>query len=203
MRGQTAGILSDSFAQADNRDADTMPDTGVAGTLTGSPSQDSMDLPPSVNLRDDAAGADEGAAMGELIHDMAPGAQIAFHSTNTPAVFAEGIDRLCAPVAQGGAGATVAVDDIGFFNEAHYQDDITAKAAANCVASGRARCRQPRTFRSTARRSTCWASASAVNSEPQIVVNPSTLGTLPILFGIRHVGGWPQSVYGARVERAA
>ena len=138
--GQKIGVISDSFACKANRDANTLPALGVAGTLTGSPSQDSGDLPATVEILSDmanptaASGActDEGAAMGELIHDVAPGAAIAFHDVSSEASFSTGINQLCsAPVK-----ATVLVDDISFPNEPYYQDGIVAQAAAACVANG-------------------------------------------------------------------
>ena len=135
--GQKVGILSDSFACNGNRDANTLPAAGVAGTLTGSPSQDSGDLPVSVQLLSDLSNpptcTDEGAGMGELVHDIAPGAAMAFATAfGSQAGFAQGITKLCsAPV-----NATVVVDDVAFFAEPMYQDGIIAQAAAACVASG-------------------------------------------------------------------
>ncbi|HGG60057.1 MAG TPA: hypothetical protein ENK26_09115, partial [Gammaproteobacteria bacterium] len=130
--GQTVGVLSDSIAAADNRDGDTSLPPGGAGTLTGSPAQDSGDLPPAIEvIRDAPAGGDEGAAMGELIHDIAPAADIAFSSAfvGGQAGFADGIDQLC-------QRSTVLVDDVLYFAEPMYQPGIIAQAAANCVASG-------------------------------------------------------------------
>jgi len=134
--GQKIGIVSDSFSCAGNRDFNTLPAAGVAGTLTGSPSQDSGDLPATVELvrADASAGCtDEGAGMAELVHDIAPGAAIAFATANpSQAAFASAITALCsAPV-----NATVVVDDISYFAEPMYQDGIIAQAAAACVASG-------------------------------------------------------------------
>ncbi len=134
--GQKIGILSDSFACSGNRDANTLPAAGVAGTLTGSPSQDSADLPASVEILSDLSSSctDEGAAMGELVHDIAPKAAIAFASAfaGGQAGFATGINNLCsAPV-----NSSVVVDDVSYFAEPMYQDGIIAQAAAACVTSG-------------------------------------------------------------------
>ncbi len=130
--GQTVGVLSDSFSAGPNRDASTSLPPGGSGVLTGSPAQDSGDLPPTVEvLRDAATGSDEGAAMAELIHDIAPRAAIAFSSAfvGGQAGFADGIDQLC-------ARSTVLVDDVLYFAEPMYQPGIVAQAAAQCVASG-------------------------------------------------------------------
>ncbi|MDX8411590.1 MAG: PKD domain-containing protein, partial [Mariprofundaceae bacterium] len=133
--GQKIGILSDSFACAGNRDANTLPAAGAAGTLTGSPSQDSGDLPAAVTLLSDLSTgcSDEGAGMAELAYDIAPGAAIAFASAFLgEAAFAQGITDLCSPP----VNSTVVVDDVLYFTEPMYQDGIVAQAAAACVASG-------------------------------------------------------------------
>lgn len=132
--GQTVGILSDSFARSSSvRDSATTPTAGQPGTLMNSRPQQSGDLPPTVTLRHDGVfGSDEGAAMAELVHDVAPGAAIAFHTAFTgQAGFADGIADLCTT-----AGATVVVDDVIYFAEPMYQDGIIAQAAAACVAAG-------------------------------------------------------------------
>jgi len=130
-QGQTVGILSDSIAGGPNRDANTSPAAGVAGTLSGSPSQDSGDLPAQITVFQDLAGrSDEGGAMAELVHDIAPAAAIAFNTAFiSEAGFADGIDRLC-------QASTVVVDDILFFAEPMYQPGIVAQAASACVDSG-------------------------------------------------------------------
>lgn len=138
--GEVIGIISDSFARTLGvRDGNTMPPPGVAGTLTGAVNQDSGDLPPTVTiLRDDAdltaqgGPTDEGAALAELIHDVAPGAAIAFHTGFLGAAgFAEAIDRLCAE-----AGCTVIIDDITVFSEPMYQDGLIAQAAKRAFDGG-------------------------------------------------------------------
>ena len=132
--GQTVGILSDSFARTNQvRDDSTTPAAGSSGLLRNSKPQQSGDLPPTVAIqRDDSGGGDEGAGMAELVHDIAPGAAIAFHTAfSSQAVFAEGIADLCTA-----AGSTVVVDDVLYFAEPMYQDGIIAQAAANCVTGG-------------------------------------------------------------------
>ncbi|MGJ8687509.1 MAG: CFI-box-CTERM domain-containing protein, partial [Spongiibacteraceae bacterium] len=133
---QLIGVVSDSFSRtAGVRDSNTQPAFGETGTLQGSRPQDSGDLPAEIKIyRDDASdGSDEGAAMAELIHDVAPGAAIAFHTAgNSRAELAEAIDRLCAS----DVGATVVVDDILFLTEMAYQDDLPSLAAQRCVEKG-------------------------------------------------------------------
>lgn len=132
--GQKIGILSDSFARTPQlRDTNTSPGAGQSGMLQGSTLQDSGDLPASVQiLRDDMYGADEGAAMAELIHDLAPDAALAFHTGfGSQALFAEGINALCTS-----GQATIVVDDIIYFAEPMFQHGVIAQAAAACVARG-------------------------------------------------------------------
>jgi hypothetical protein len=132
--GQRVGILSDSIAQTSSvRDSDTEPGQGFSGSMHSSIQQDSGDLPGDINIvRDDyAAGEDEGAAMGELVSDMAPGAALAFHTSHGgEGVMAEGIRRLYF------SNATLMVDDTRYPNEPAYQDGVIALEANNAISAG-------------------------------------------------------------------
>lgn len=144
--GQKVGILSDSFALTYNtptssgtRTVDTVPAAGLAGTLADSFPQSIGVLPRTVQLvRDDmdgnfGAATDEGEAMGELIYQIAPGAQQAFQSAvgGAPEFMADGINCLRTQ-----SGCTVMVDDVIYFKEPMYQDGPIAIAAANAVKAG-------------------------------------------------------------------
>ncbi len=138
--GQTVGVISDSFAHtAGVRSENTTPSIGVAGSLVDSRPQNSGDLPAVVQILNDSSrdnngnfsGSDEGAAMAELIYDVAPGAGLMFHTAGgSRREFADAIDTLCR------GGATVVVDDVLFLTEASYQDDLPAIAARRCVQAG-------------------------------------------------------------------
>lgn len=131
--GQIVGIVSDSFAHTSSvRDSNTSPAKGLEGVLQGSKPQDSGDLPSQVViLSDDVAATDEGAAMAELVHDLAPGAAIVFHNAGqNRKAMADGIAALC------NGNATVVVDDILFLTESVYQDDLPAIAIQDCVSKG-------------------------------------------------------------------
>jgi hypothetical protein len=74
---------------------------------------------------------DEGRAMLQIVHDVAPGASLAFHTAaSSLADFASGITALAA------AGATVEADDVGYFNEPFFQDGIVAQAIDAVEAQG-------------------------------------------------------------------
>jgi PASTA domain-containing protein/subtilase family protein len=66
---------------------------------------------------------DEGRAMLQIVHAVAPGANLAFYTgDDSEADFANGI------VALAGAGAKVIADDLGYFDEPFYEDGIVAQA---------------------------------------------------------------------------
>ncbi len=69
--------------------------------------------------------------MMELIHDLAPGAQLYFATANpTQAQFAQNILNLRA------AGCDIIVDDVSYFAEGVFQDDNVAQAVNTVTASG-------------------------------------------------------------------
>jgi subtilisin family serine protease len=128
--GVRVGILSDSFGRVIGGQ---ITGTGCNRTLTGSRPQGSGDLPATVQVLDTGPtdGADEGAAMGELVHDIAPGAAIQFRTTGTDeADMADGVDALRA------CGASVLVDDVLYLSEPMFQDGLIAAAEERAVAAG-------------------------------------------------------------------
>jgi hypothetical protein len=121
--GVTVGVLSDSFNN---------PDPNLPPLLTDAAADvNSGDLP-AVNVLDDSVPAtDEGRAMLQLIHDVAPGANLAFHTAyGGMANFAQGIIDLA------NAGADVIVDDVNTFNAPIFQDGIVAQAINRVVSQG-------------------------------------------------------------------
>ena len=106
-------VLSDSFdSQGFGADADIL-----SGDL---PAMSTMDI-----RSDIPNGIDEGRAMMQLIHDVSPGATLAFHSAVTGfASFAAKIKDFV-----DNAGCHVIVDDIIYFVENPYQDDLIAQAS--------------------------------------------------------------------------
>jgi hypothetical protein len=119
--GVTVGAMSDSFNCLGGAAADVA----------------SGDLPPVTVIREVpnclVAGDndDEGRAMLQLIHDVAPGAHLAFSTTRPgQAGFATNILALQA------AGAGVIVDDVIVLGEPMFQDGIIAQAVDTVKARG-------------------------------------------------------------------
>lgn len=90
------------------------------------------DLPPSVTvLPGQAGGGDEGTAMLELIHDLAPGAELFFATANpSQAQFAANILALRA------AGCDIIVDDVVYVAEPVFQAGVIEQAVDTVVADG-------------------------------------------------------------------
>jgi len=75
--------------------------------------------------------ADEGRAMLQIVHAVAPGAKLAFYTaSNSEADFANGIHALAS------AGAKVIADDVGYFDEPFFQDGLVAQAIDAVQAAG-------------------------------------------------------------------
>jgi subtilisin-like proprotein convertase family protein len=82
--------------------------------------------------QDGRPGSGEGTAMLEIIHDVAPGAKLFFATAFiSPESFADNIRRLRFEY-----GCDIIVDDIIYYAEAPYQDDIIAQAVADVTADG-------------------------------------------------------------------
>ncbi|RMD89305.1 MAG: peptidase S8 [Alphaproteobacteria bacterium] len=116
--GTRVGILSDSFNC--RRDP-----ASVATTMEQDIASD--DLPADIIILEDLTSgcSDEGRGMGQLVHDVAPGAGLAFHTAFLgQADFANGILELAFE-----AGSDTIVDDVIFFAEPMFQDGIIAQAA--------------------------------------------------------------------------
>ena len=91
------------------------------------------DLPAGFTVLPDkfGSGDGEGTAMSEIVHDLAPGAEIFFASANGgKAAFADSILALRT------AGCDIIVDDISYGNEWQFQDDEIGQAINTVVTSG-------------------------------------------------------------------
>ena len=106
------------------------------GVDSMSDSQRGGDLPASVEIDPDLPGeGDEGTALLEIVHDLAPGASLAFSGPIGSLEMVQAIDWL-ANDAFGGTGADIIVDDLGFYREPYFEDGAVALAAADAVAGG-------------------------------------------------------------------
>ncbi len=155
--GVTVGVLSDSFncyavyAAAGSGVPVSGNEGYAANGFTADYATDvsTGDLPASVNVLEEADClgyfsapqtpltstnpplTDEGRAMLQIVHDVAPGATLAFYTAqNSEADFASGIGQLAA------AGAKVIADDIGYFDEPFFQDGLVAQAVDAVEAQG-------------------------------------------------------------------
>jgi Subtilase family len=151
--GITVGVLSDSYDCYPVYASNGVPAGGLNGyanngfNTTAAGDIATGDLPSSVNVLEEATcmeyGAplqlpfgDEGRAIMQIVHDVAPGAALAFYTAEDgEADFANGITQLAASAASGGAGAKVIVDDVGYFDEPFFQDGLVAQAV-NAVEAG-------------------------------------------------------------------
>ncbi len=90
------------------------------------------DLPPGVDVLPGQAGSgDEGTAMLEIVHDLAPGAALGFATAFiSEASFAANI------VALKDAGCNIIVDDVSYFDESPFQEGPVVNAVNTVTAAG-------------------------------------------------------------------
>jgi subtilisin family serine protease len=109
--GVTVGVLSDSASQAE---VDALMASGDLGPNT------KVIVPYDDGEGGDLA-TDEGAAIMEIVQDMAPGATVYFATAySTPQEFAANIETLQQ------AGCNIIVDDVSYSGEGPFQDDVIA-----------------------------------------------------------------------------
>jgi subtilisin-like proprotein convertase family protein len=98
-----------------------------------SASQASGELPADVDvLAGEEGEGDEGTAMLEIVHDMAPGAELGFATAFTSgASFADNIRAL-----RFDAGCDVIADDVVYYNESPFQDGPIAQSVNAVTADG-------------------------------------------------------------------
>jgi hypothetical protein len=115
-RGVKVGVLSDS---------DDFKEQSIA----------SGDLPADVVTvpgQDGRPATGEGTAMMEIVHDLAPGAKLFFATAMlSPESFADNIRALRFTY-----GCDIIIDDIIYFVESPYEDDIVAQAVADVINDG-------------------------------------------------------------------
>ncbi len=88
------------------------------------------EIPQNVTILNNRVGGAEGTAMLEIVHDLAPNAQLYFHDCgNSSLDFIEAINALAA------AGVDIIIDDIVYLDEPFFEDSIIAKHINQLVTS--------------------------------------------------------------------
>jgi uncharacterized repeat protein (TIGR01451 family) len=128
--GVTVGVLSDSYAQVSS------PTTSLgdiaSGDLPGGGNPCGRDTAVTVVAEGAPGDIDEGRAMLQIIHDLAPGAALAFASANGGVfAFADNVRALSEQ-----AGADIIVDDIGYSSQPFFQDGPVSVAVQDVTAQG-------------------------------------------------------------------
>lgn len=209
--GITVGILSDSFGSAESRTATTVAEDVGQGELPG-PGNRCGFLDP-VTVLSEGPGLDEGRAIAQLIHDLAPHARLEFASAAYGSVaMADSIRQLAA------RGARVIVDDVTQLDEPFYQDGVVAAAIAQVRRAGvvyvsavgndqrwlgghAVGSYETMAFRSTA----CPAPVAAYLERPIVCHDFSTTGADPT-YDVRSAGevtyhlGWDEPQFGVRTD---
>ncbi len=143
LRAAAAATAAVASSQGDHaHGADLVRNLGIAGAgvkvgvlsngVDSLATQQADGALPAVTVLAGQAGAgDEGTAMLEIVHTLAPGAQLYFASVGMmDAQMATNITSLQE------AGCTVIIDDVDFFDEGVFQDSLIAQAVETVTAAG-------------------------------------------------------------------
>jgi subtilisin family serine protease len=103
---------------------------GIDSVQDAQATNDLPDVQVPNDLRCQRGAGDEGTALLEIVHDVAPGAKLLFSG---PASSLDMIDTVECLV---DAGANVIVDDLGFFGEPYFEDGPVAAAVDAAVTAG-------------------------------------------------------------------
>jgi hypothetical protein len=124
--GVKIGVLSDSY----NNQGGAA--TNVAtGDLPGPGNPNGFTTAVTVLQDLSGGGTDEGRAMLQIVHDLAPGAQLYFATAfNSAASFASNIQALR------NNGCDIVIDDVFYTDESPFQDGIIAQAVNTVTAAG-------------------------------------------------------------------
>ena len=121
--GVTVGVLSDSFDYQGGAAADE-----ASGAL---PPASQVNVVKDLPNPNNPPGSDEGRAMMQIVHDVAPGANLDFYTAFVSQQdFADGI------LALANAGCRVICDDILYFAEPFYQTGLVGKAVQTVEQEG-------------------------------------------------------------------
>ncbi len=126
--GVTVGVLSDSYNALGGANGNIL-----AAELpgTGNPCGNTQVVNNQGEISDPSDGSDEGRAMMQIVHDLAPGANLMFGTASDgQTAFANKIRQLRS------AGSQVIVDDIGYLTEPDYQGGPITTAIEEVAAQG-------------------------------------------------------------------
>jgi subtilisin family serine protease len=103
---------------------------GIDSLTDAQATQDLPDVTVPQDSRCQKGTGDEGTALLEIVHDVAPGAKLLFSGPSTS------LDMVDAVRCLTDAGANVIVDDLGFFGEPYFEDGPVADAVNAAVTAG-------------------------------------------------------------------
>ena len=125
-QGIKIGVLSDSYNSKGGAAKNV-----TSGDLPGVDNPDGYTTPVTV-VQDFNGGSDEGRAMMQVIHDLAPAATLYFATADLgEAAFADNIVAL-----RNTYGCNIILDDVFYFDEPAFQDGIVAQAVNTVTAAG-------------------------------------------------------------------
>ena len=125
--GVRIGVLSDSYNNLGGAAADV-----TSGDLPGPGNPNGFTTAVTVVADLGSGGTDEGRAMLQIIHDLAPGAQLFFATGfGGPAAMAANIITL-----RNTNNCNIIVDDLTYYNEGVFQDDVISQAVNTVTTAG-------------------------------------------------------------------
>ena len=87
------------------------------------------DLPPTISIVTHAGSGDEGTALMEIVHDLAPGVALGFCGPQTSMEMIQCVSGLAGTT----FGASIIVDDVAFLGEPYFEDGPVAQAVRNVL----------------------------------------------------------------------
>src|SRR6185369_14598353 len=103
--------------------------TSSSGGIVGRSFQQNRDLeglPPAFPACGFAGAGAEGTALLEVVHDIAPGAQLSFANIDTDLAFVQAVDYLAST-------NDIVVDDLGFFGDAFDGTSVVSSGTATAL----------------------------------------------------------------------
>ncbi len=133
--GIRVGVISDSYntitSAGTNPVSNTAAQDVLNGDLPGPGNPDGQFTPVHVLKDYPFPSTDEGRGMLQIVHDIAPGAELYFRTGFiSPGDFATGIQELTA------AGCKIIADDVTFITEPFLTDGVVARAVNQAAAAG-------------------------------------------------------------------